>query len=242
MKLRLFVVHGSHPCAAVQKALELKGLPYKVTEWVPPLHAPLQRLIFGARTVPGLSIRDNGSTERIVGSRAIMHRLDQLAPEPPLYPGDHDRRARVEDADRWGDEEFQAVPRELIWAGFARYPETMISYSENSHLPMPAAIVRLIAPAIAAAGRRLNRTDAEVARRDLDALPAQLDKLDAWIAEGTIGDAEHPNAADLQTLSTLRLLLTIGDARQLIEGRPCEAAARRLFPTADGELPVGTLS
>jgi hypothetical protein len=28
MRLRLYVVHGSHPCGAVEKALSLKGLSY----------------------------------------------------------------------------------------------------------------------------------------------------------------------------------------------------------------------
>ena len=42
MRLHLYVVHGSHPCAAVEKAIAIKGLTYKVTEWPPPLHAPIQ--------------------------------------------------------------------------------------------------------------------------------------------------------------------------------------------------------
>src|SRR3954469_10745667 len=88
MPVRLFVVHGSHPCAAVEKALELKGIPYKVFEWTPPTHAVGQRLIFGGRTVPG--IRFEGG-ERLLGSRAIMAELDRRAPEPPLYPDDRVR-------------------------------------------------------------------------------------------------------------------------------------------------------
>jgi glutathione S-transferase len=56
MDLRLYVVHGSHPCAAVEKAMSMKGLPYRVTEWPPPLHAPIQRALFGARTVPALQL------------------------------------------------------------------------------------------------------------------------------------------------------------------------------------------
>jgi glutathione S-transferase len=205
------------------------------------MQAPMQRLLFGARTVPGL-ILQNGSSERISGSRTILHRLDELAPDPALYPRDHDRRAQVEEADQWGDEVLQPVARELIWAGMRRHPECMVSYGEHSRLPMPAPAVRLMAPAIAAAASRLNRTNPDVARRDLQALPAQLDQVDAYIGDGTIGDPEHPNAADLQILSTTRLLLTIGDARPLIEGRPAETAARRLFPTIDGDMPTGTLT
>jgi glutathione S-transferase len=61
------------------------------------------------------------------------------------------------------------------------------------------------------------------------------------IADGTIGDPEHPNAADLQLASTIRLLLTLADARPLIDGRPCAELAMRLFPKIDGELPAGSL-
>ena len=44
MPAKLYLVHGSHPCAAVQRALELKGLDYKVVEYPPPFHMPIQRL------------------------------------------------------------------------------------------------------------------------------------------------------------------------------------------------------
>ena len=84
MRLKLYVVHGSHPCAAVEKALQLKGLDYSVFEWPPPLQAPMQTLIFGARTVPGLRI--NG--EKVQGSRAILRRLEELAGERPEEIGE----------------------------------------------------------------------------------------------------------------------------------------------------------
>jgi len=215
----------------------MKGLSYRVTEWPPPLHAPMQLALFGARTVPALRL----DGEKISGSRAIIRRLDQLAPEPPLFPADPAARVRVEEAERWGDEVFQPVARELIWAGFTHSPEAMVSYSEHSRLPMPAPAIRAIAPAIARMGARLNRTDTGVARRAIAALPGQLDTIDGWVADGTIGDPEQPNAADLQITSTVRLLMTLADVRPLIDGRPCAEVAIGLFPNADGELPAGAL-
>jgi glutathione S-transferase len=237
MRIRLYVVHGSHPCAAVEKALAIKGLDYKVFEWPPPMQAPMQRIIFGKRTVPG--IRING--ERISGSRPIMRRLDELVPEPPLLPADPAHRDRVLEAERWGDEVFQPVARELLWAGMVNTPAAMVSYAEHSRLPLPDPAVRLSAPLIARLSRRLNRTSDEVARRDVEALPGQLDQIDGWIADGTIGNAEQPNAADLQIAPTVRLLLTVADIRPLIDGRPCAELARKLFPTADGDMPAGSL-
>ncbi len=238
MKLRLYVLPASHPCAAVEKALELKGLAYSVWEWLPPLHAPMQLLLTGKRTVPSLKI----DGETVSGSRAIMHRLDELAPEPPLYPQDTDARASVEGADRWGEETFQPIARELIWAGAIRRPDALVSYGANSRLPVPGAVLRLSAPLIARAERRLNRTDEELATRRLAELPAHLDRIDAWLADGTLHGAEQPTAADLQIFSTVRLLATMGDVRPLLEGRPSERAARQLWPQLAGELPAGAIA
>jgi glutathione S-transferase len=97
----LYVVHGSHPCAAVERALELKGLRFRRIELPPPLHAPIQRVLFGARTVPAMKLDDG---EKVSGSRAIMRRLDELAPEPALWPADGEQRARVERAEERGGE------------------------------------------------------------------------------------------------------------------------------------------
>jgi glutathione S-transferase len=239
MRLKLYVVHGSHPCAAVEKALQLKGLDYGVFEWPPPAHTVGQRIVFGRRTVPGLKL----DGEKVQGSRAIMRRLDELVPEPPLFPRDPGARTRVEEAERWGDEVFQPVARELIWAGFLAKPGAMVSYSVHSKLPLPAPAIRAMGPVVAKVQARINQTDAATGARVLAALPAQLDRIDGYIADGTIGDAGHPNAADLQILSTIGLLLTIADARALIEPRACGAAARALFAGMfDGDMPGGAIA
>ena len=235
-KLTLFVVHGSHPCTAVMKALELKGLDYRVIEWPPPLHAPMQQLLFGKRTVPALRI----GSEKVSGSRAIMRRLDELVPDPPLLPADPDHRARVLEAERWGDEVLQPYGRTLIWAGFSANPASMVSYSEHSRLPFPAPAIRAIGPGIAMMQRKLNHTDADTARKALAELPPLLDHVDQLIADGTIG-GEQPNAADLQILSTLRLMLTMDDVRVLIEDRPCGRRALELWPSHDGRIPAGSI-
>ena len=59
------------------------------------------------------------------------------------------------------------------------------------------------------------------------------------IAEGLLG-GEHPNPADLQIGSTIRLLMSIGDVRPLIEGRPAARLAD-YFPPQVGAVPPGAL-
>jgi glutathione S-transferase len=236
MEARLYVVHGSHPCAAVEKALALKGIPYSKVELPPPMHAPIQRVLFGKRTVPG--IRLDG--EKISGSRPILRRLEELRPEPPLFPADAEERARVEEAERWGEETFQPLGRRLLWPAMKRSPAAMVSYSEHSRLPMPAPAIRLSAPLISRVEIALNKASEDAVRADLEALPGYLDRIDGWIEEGLLG-GEPPNAADLQIASTLRLLMTLEDLRPLIEERPAGQLALRLFPDADGRMPAGSL-
>jgi glutathione S-transferase len=233
---RLYVVHGSHPCETVKRAMEMKGIPYKLVELPPPLHAPIQRLLFGERTVPAL--RMNG--EKISGSRKILRRLEELRPDPPLYPADPEERRRVEEAEAWGDQTLQPIARRLLWPAMKRNPAAMVSYSEHSKTPLPAPIVRLSAPLISRGAIRLNKATDEAVRADLDALPGYLDRIDGWIEAGVLG-GEEPNAADLQIATTLRLLMTLEDLRPLIEPRPAGQLALRLFPQVDGHMPAGAL-
>jgi glutathione S-transferase len=236
MPARLYVVHGSHPCAAIARAMDMKGFAYEVVELLPPLHAALQRVRFGARTVPGLVLE---SGEKVSGSRAIVRRLEELAPEPSLFPADPVARAEVERAEEWGDEVWQQVARRVTWGAFARAPRTMPSYQDGTRLPrLPAPAVLALAPVVGAVERRLNTASPDRVRADLQALPGYLDRVDAWIADGVLGGGAV-NAADLQIASSSRLMLTFGDVAALFAGRPAEAHARALFPEWPGSAPAG---
>jgi glutathione S-transferase len=236
----LYVVHGSHPCAAVQRALDLKGLPYRRIELPPPFHAPVQRVLFGARTVPAVRL-DGG--ERVSGSRAILQRLEELAPDPPLWPPGGERRALVERAEEWGDEVWQPIARRLLWGTLRRCPEALVSYSEGSRIPLPAPAIRAAARLIVRAEIALNDAADGAVRADLRNLPRHLDRIDGWIAEGVLssGAVDAPNAADLQIATTSRLLMTIGDVAPFFAGRAAERHARELFGDQPGSTPFGVL-
>jgi glutathione S-transferase len=232
---KLYVLPGSHPCAAVEAALALKAIAFKRVDLLPMTQLVAGPLLWGGATVPGMRLRG----ERIVGSRAIMRRLDELVPEPALLPEPAEARDRVLEAERWGDEILQAVPRRLIDAAFLRDPSSMESYAGDAKLPLPRAVLRPALPLTARAMAIKNKARDENARADLLELPAQLDRIDAWIAEGVLG-AASVNAADLQIGSTIRLLLSIGDVRPLIEGRPAARLAGT-FPPLAGSVPAGVL-
>src|SRR3954468_19094407 len=233
--IELYVVHGSHPCAAVERALELKGLEFRRVELPPPLHAPLQRLRFGARTVPAMRL-DGG--EKVSGSRAILRRLDELAPQPVLWPADDEARALVERAEEWADEVYQSIARRLLWGALRRCPAALPGYADGASIRLPRVAVRAAAPAIIRAEVKLNDATEPSVRSDLRNLPRHLERIDGWIAAGVLGGAE-PNAADLQVATTSRLLLTIGDVAPFLLGRPVEAHSRALFAPQAGSVPRG---
>ena len=233
MPTRLYTVHGSHPCLTAEKALELKGLPYKKVEFPPPSHALLMRPLFGGRTVPGLKFEDG---EKVQGSRAILRALERRVPEPPLYGS-----AEIEEAERWGDEVFQPLARRMLWTAFQREPSAMHGYQEGQAGPkLPMPMIRAAAPFIVAIEKKLNAVSDETVKAELAALPGHFDRIDGWIRDGLLG-GDPPNAADLQIFPTVWLLRTVGDLRPLIEGRPLADVTERLFGRNPGSTPEGAL-
>ena len=169
--VRLYAVPASHPSAAVEAALRLKGLDYRRIDLVTVAHRPLARARFGTWTVP-VVLFEAGS--RALGSRAIMRELDRRTPEPPLLPAERDARARVERAEQWGEEVLQPLARRVTWSALRRAPHAMRSYLDGAKLPLPPSLAMLGAPLVARAAVRINGAgDAEV-RADLAALDAHL--------------------------------------------------------------------
>lgn len=232
----LYALPASHPCAAVEAALQLKGIPHRRVDLIPLTQLVAGPLLYGGITAPGLRI----DGERLVGSRAIMRRLDELVPHPALLPTDDSaRRAALLDAELWGDATLQSVVRRILDASFVRAPQSMESYAQDASLPLPAAAMRPLMPLTARLMAIRNSAREQAARADLSALPTHLRLIDGWIEEGLIG-GQDPNAADLQIGSSIRLLLTIADLRPLIERHPA-AQLTRFFPPQQGEVPAGTL-
>jgi glutathione S-transferase len=235
MNMKLYVLPGSHPCAAVEVALKRKQIDYDRVDLLPLTQMLIGPLRYGGGTVPGMRL----DGERIVGSCTIMRRLDELVPEPPLLPSDPAARERVLEAERWGNEVFQSVPRRIIDVAFLRNPAAMESYAGDAKLPLPRPLMRPALPLTARLMAGKNKARDETARADLAALPGQLEQIDGWIAEGLLG-GDEPNAADLQIGSTIRLLMSIGDVRPLIEGHPA-AKLTSYFPPMVGEVEAGLL-
>jgi glutathione S-transferase len=236
VELRLYAVPASHPCAAVEAALRLKGLPYRRVDLPNGFHVVHQQVRFGRRTVPVLV----GDGIRVVGSRPSMRVLDALAPEPPLLPADRAERARMEEAERWGEDVLQPGARRLAWAIVPLDPVASRSYVAGHWFAAPPPFDVPLLKVVVSIAQRLNGVTEAQTSEDLRALPGWMDRVDALVADGVIGGAT-PNAADLQIASSVALLLTYEDLHPVVDGRPAADLARRLFPVPPGRVPAGAL-
>jgi glutathione S-transferase len=229
---KLYVIPGSHPSRTAMLMLERKGIPYKRVDLMPVISKGAVRAQrFPGTTVPALKLHG----KRVQGSMEIGRELDRIQPEPALYPADAEKRAKVEEAEAWGDE-FQQKPRRFSWWAFKRDRAPMASYTEGARLGVPVGVaVKTGGPIVALAARFNDSTDEKV-RADLGSLRDDLDRIDGWIAEGVIGGPE-PNAADYQLGPSIRLLMSFDDLRPFIEGRPCGEMAMRVVPDFPGRTP-----
>lgn len=84
---------------------------------------------------------------------------------------------------------------------------------------------RLIIPRIA---RGVFATSPRVERDPVAELPALLDRVDAWIADGVLGGAQL-NAADFMVAPSLALILYRPDVMPMFEGRPALDLVDRLL-------------
>jgi len=224
---RLYTIPLSHPGLCVAGMLEQQGVPYRAVVLPGGLHPLLLRALgFRGVTVPALRLSDG---RRLQGSRAIARALHDAAPERELFPADPELRARVEAAERWGEEVLQPIPRRLIRRGLSDNLRQRQWFADvASPFPAPRITGALFTPIVPIFIAQSGATPERV-RQDLAELPALLDHVDDLLGEGTIGGPQR-NAADWQIGTSVRALLAFEDVGALVAGRPAEAHARRIQP------------
>ena len=249
MSARLYVIPGSHPCRTGMLMLEHKQIPYRTITLPTGMHpvivralgfpghpTPIRSVDGGAHgalalldrlgTVPALSI----AGQRVQTSRRIARFLDELQPDPPLFPADAAARAEVEEAEAWGDEALQMAARRLALAAAARGIDQLHDRARSGRLGPLLAFTepkRRLDGWIAA--RVAFRANADTERALLAELPAMLDRVDAWIERGVLAGADL-YAADYMIAPSLALLSYRKDLSGDIEARPAGALMERILP------------
>ena len=109
--------------------LEYKGIEYERVDLPPVVSRVVMRLAgFQGNRVPALKI----DGRKVQGSRNISRELEAMKPDPPLFPADPERRAAVEEAERWGDEVFQQMPRTITWWALKRHKSDQATFLEGA--------------------------------------------------------------------------------------------------------------
>lgn len=235
MGIKLYGTQPSPPSHTVRLELEAKGLDYKPIWLLPGLHPALLRTRgFRGGTVPSIKI----DGRKLQQSRAISRALDELQPEPALFPADPQRRLEVEEAERWGDETLQDVPRRIIrWLSVHR-PETRLMIAEEIGVPLPKLAAWINAPTARYMANKVD-SDREI-QNAIAAVGEVLDHVDDLIEKGVIG-GDPPNAADFQIATSVRALLTVRDLDRATKGRRATEHAMRLVPEFGNDFPAGLL-
>ena len=216
MPAKLYVVHGSHPCATVQRALEMKaGSLQGRRAAAADARGRCSACASGRARCPALTL-ETARRSRARGRSCAAWRSSR--PSPRCFPADPDARVAVERAEEWGDEVWQPMARRLLWRAFAIAPAGDDELPGGLALPAARAGRARAGPLVNA-----GRAPAQRRRRGRRARRPRARCRATWTAS-TPGSptacwaARRPNAADLQIATTSRLMLTIGDVRRSSPG------------------------
>ena len=245
----LYVITGSHACRTGMLSLAHKRIPYRRVDLPTGLHPLLVRMLgFPGHATPIRTV--NGTTHRsltmldrlgtvpalrfgcdhIQTNRRITRYLEEVQPEPALFPADPAERLAVEEAELWGDEVFQMAARRIALAGALHGLDALHSRANDGRLgPLLSRNepVRVISNQISA--RVAFRAGAGEEGEMLAALGAMLEKIETWIRGGVLG-GERLNAADLMIAPSLALIAYRLDLRADLEARPAGELLERVLP------------
>jgi glutathione S-transferase len=230
MRAKLVGVPGSHPVVSAELMLRYKGVEFTRLDLPNMSHKlilPLMR--YRGSTVPVLNIEGR----RVSGTMKIARALEALVPEPPLFPADD--RVTIEGAEAWADSVLQDGVRQMARWATGKDRESMSTFLVGPVMGIPESVMRRALPVIGPGVALQMHTSDDTAKACLEALPAQLDRVDALLAEGVIG-GERPNAADFQIAPSVSLALCFDQLRPYVEDRPAGRHARAYVPDFPGRF------
>src|SRR3954451_5339228 len=214
---KLYVILGSHACRTGILLMEHKGIDYKQVVLPTGMHpfalraAGFDRNRQPVRTLDGerpamLATADRNATvpslcmdgQRVKTNRAIARFLDSRLPDPPLFPSDPERRAAVEEAERWGDEQLQMVARRLSLAAAMHGPDALAARADDGRLgPLLFHHTTVRRAGVEFARRFVFDANADVETRLLATVPPLLPRIAAWLADDVLNGEGLSAAAHL---------------------------------------------
>ncbi|MEA2172305.1 MAG: glutathione S-transferase, partial [Solirubrobacteraceae bacterium] len=176
----LYMFSGSHSVLMAELMLRHKGIPYRRVNVLPGVHVPVLRFKrFPNTTVPAMEV----DGRRIQGTLEISRELDRLVAEPRLFPLDPGLRAKVEAAERWG-EDLQNESRRVLYCMARRDVRGFTSFITPGRARPTRWFLRATAAGLVKVAGSVHGASEAAGRTGVAALPGRIDQIDAWIAEG----------------------------------------------------------
>ena len=245
----LYVIPGSHACRTGMLLLAHKHVAHRIVRLPTGPHPLLVRLAgfpgssspirnLDGATHPMLSTMDRLGTvpalrygeRRVQTNMAIARFLEQVRPEPPLFPESPERRGAVEEAERWGDEVLQG-PR----GGSCSRPPSG-AWTNSTAAAAAAASGRCCPAARRSAGTPARSPDGSRSGRAPHTTPScsrGCRRCSTGSTRGsrrTCSTARPSNAADLMIAPSLALIAYRCDLRPEIDARPAGSLLERVLP------------
>jgi glutathione S-transferase len=220
----LYGFQGAAPSFSAELMLRHKGIPYRRVNviWFRARRS-LPAKGFPGRTAPAVLLDGHP----VQTNRAIARALDEVVPDPPLFPADPQERWHVEAAESFGDEVLQHATRRMFLWSSVRDLNSVTPHPAIGRMPFPRnrwLRERLMRRPFAHYG--ITET---VVRRDFEALPGMLNLLDALMADGILGGSRL-TAADLQIAPLIAALSGISTLRAEVQSRPVATLIDRVLP------------
>jgi glutathione S-transferase len=196
----LWQIDLSHFSEKARWALAWKGVEHKRHAPVPGAHMAVAAWLTRGRQVTFPVLEIDG--RRIGDSTAIVAALEELYPEPPLYPDDPAERRRALELEDFFDEELGPHIRQVAWFEFHEDRER---FTELMRHAAPGPLGRMPGAAAAYArvytALRFRASDASRAEEGRGKVLAALDRLEEELGDGDYLVGDRFSVADLTAAS-----------------------------------------
>lgn len=189
----------SHYSEKVRWALDYKQLPHVRRAVMPPVHAVMAKRMTGRDTFPVM----------VAGGRAygdsteIIAALEEMAPDPALYPADPGERQRALDLEERFDMGIGRTVRQVGYRSVLADPDVAVRMLATGGPPSRQRAVGAIFPALAPAMRKRFRVPAPDDHGPFDELRDQVAFIGSQVGPSGFLVGESFSVADLTAAALL---------------------------------------
>jgi glutathione S-transferase len=196
----------SHFNEKVRWALDYKKIEHRKVDWPPGMQIGPALLRTGQRRLPIMCI----DGDWIHDSTAIIERLEQRHPFPPLYPEDRELRREALDWEEELDTDLGPATRSLVLNAAMRQPDAVVREAARFKPPLFDLGLRMMTPGLRIAGAAAGAFGFPT-RRSRDTVEGCLEKIEARIEDRQYLVGDEFTIADLTAAALLSPIMEVDE-------------------------------